>query len=77
MISAAELNDIATEAKNRLDEEYARVELENLDVALRRSAECGEHSTYVQYLSQNAISRLRQLGYKVEYDDDYYISWSK
>jgi hypothetical protein len=78
MISAAELNDIATEAKNRLDEENARVELEKLfEGTLRRSAECGRHSTCVQYLSQNAISRLRQLGYKVEYDDDYWISWSK
>jgi hypothetical protein len=77
MISASELNDIATEAKNRLDEENAKVELEKLDVVFREKAAGGENGTYVKYLSQNTISRLRQLGYKVEYDDDYYISWLK
>lgn len=77
MISASELNAIATEAKLHLDEENTKVELEKLDLIFREKAAEGENGAFVQYLSQNTIAQLRQLGYKVEYDDDYWISWVK
>ena len=78
MISASELKSIATEAKNRLDEENAKVELEKLDELLRVKAAQGWFATSVTVLSEITIRRLRQLGYVVKYDeDDYLISWSK
>jgi hypothetical protein len=78
MISASELKSIATEAKNRLDEESAKVELEKLDVLLRVKAAQGWFATSVDHLSEIAIRRLRQLGYVVKYAwDDYLISWMK
>lgn len=78
MISASELNAIATEAKNRIEEENAKVELEKVDKLLRVKAENGWLSTSLDHLSQIAICRLRQLGYKVEYDDgQYFVSWDK
>jgi hypothetical protein len=78
MISASELNSISTEAKNRLDEESAKVELEKLDVLLRVKAAQGWFATSVDHLSEIAVRRLRQLGYVVESrDDDYLISWMK
>jgi hypothetical protein len=78
MISASELKSISTEAKNRLDEESAKVELEKLDELLRVKAAQGWFATSVVHLSEIVIRRLRQLGYVVKYDeDDYLISWSK
>jgi len=78
MISASELKSISTEAKNRLDEESAKVELEKLDELLRAKAAQGWFATSVDHLSEIAIRRLRQLGYVAKYDgDDYLISWSK
>ena len=78
MISASELKSISTEAKNRLDEESAKVELEKLDELLRVKAANGWFATSVNHLSEIALHRLRQLGYVVKYDDDdYLISWSK
>ena len=80
MISASELNSISTEAKNLLDEEQAKAELEKLDVLLREKAAHGCFDASFLYLSNIAIRQLRQLGYSVEYDEDdynYVISWSK
>lgn len=76
MISASELKSIATEAKNRLDEESAKVELEKLDELLRVKAAQGWFATSFDHLSEIAVRCLRQLGYVVESrDDDYLISW--
>jgi hypothetical protein len=72
------LKSISTEAKNRLDEENAKVELEKLDEFLKVKAAQGCFATCVTVLSEIAIRRLRQLGYVVKYDeDDYIISWTK
>jgi hypothetical protein len=77
MISASELKSISTEAKNRLDEESAKVELEKLDVLLKVKAAQGCFAASVDHLSEIALRRLRQLGYVVKYEDDYLISWMK
>jgi hypothetical protein len=82
MISASELNSISTEAKNRLDEESAKVEFEKLDELLRVKAAQGWFATRVDHLSEIAVRRLRHLGYIVQsrcddYLDDYLISWTK
>jgi hypothetical protein len=71
------LKSISTEAKNRLDEENAKVELEKLDELLKVKAAQGCFATSVTVLSVIAIRRLRQLGYVVDCDDDYLISWMK
>lgn len=78
MITAKELKQIAEAQHRILLERDSDKHLEELEAKFKAQAACGQFYTVVESMNEVTLSRLKELGYRIQdRHDDYVIFWDK
>lgn len=78
MITAKELKQIAETQHRLLLEKNSDKHLEKLDAEFKAQAACGQFYSVVESMNEVTLSRLKELGYRIQdRHDGYVIFWDK